>query len=178
MTDSIDPAAMTQPVIAPEQTVRDEWTDYNGHLNMAFYHVLFDQALDSVLDGVGMGVERARRDGLSVFTAEAHIHYLQELNAGDRVQVSLQVLGADAKRLHYVQTMRRVGTRAEEGSGAEDGFVAAITENLILHADLSTRRVAPWAEDVAQRLTELARAHRSLPVPPQVGRVMGLRRPG
>ncbi|WP_299359434.1 thioesterase family protein [uncultured Paracoccus sp.] len=171
MTDFIQPS---EPLVAPEQTVRDEWTDYNGHLNMAYYHVLFDQALDSVLDRIGMGAERARRDGLSVFTAEAHVHYLQELNAGDRVQVSLQVLGADAKRLHYVQTMRRVGAG---GDKAEDGFVAAITENLILHADLSTRRVAPWAPDVAQRWTDLARAHQSMPVPPQVGRVMGLRRP-
>nr|WP_254368130.1 thioesterase family protein [Paracoccus sp. Z118] len=149
----------------------DGWTDHNGHLNMAYYHVIFDLAADMALAEFGISPERAATDGRSVFTVEAHIHYLRELNAGDRVRVSLQVLASDAKRLHYVQTMQRV-------VDGECKFVAAITENLVLSVDLRTRRVAPWAPDVAERLAALAVGHSALPVPRQVGRIMGLGRPG
>lgn len=85
----------------------------------------------------------------------------------------------DAKRLHYVQTMMRAGTRAgtPEGTHAGDGFVAAVSENLTLSVDLSTRRVTPWTAPVFARLQALAAAHADLPVPPEVGRVIGLNRP-
>lgn len=156
----------TGPLTTPEQLVRDEWTDYNGHLNMAYYHVLFDEAVNAALNGLGVGPSQTATDSMSVFTAEAHVHYLRELHAGDRIRVSLQLLGCDAKRLHYVQVMEH----------AEEGFVAAVTENLILSVDLSTRRVAPWSSPVLERLQALAAVHAVLPVPAQVGRVIGLKR--
>lgn len=159
-------AQIAAPILTPEQVVRDNWTDYNGHLNMAYYHVLFDHAVDTALNGLSVGPDQTATGSMSVFTAEAHIHYLRELNAGDRVRISLQVLAVDAKRLHYVQTMAHAGA----------GFVAAVTENLVLSVDLSTRRVAPWEPPVLARLQAVAAAHAALPVPPQVGRVIGLKR--
>lgn len=167
------------PILTAEQVVRDDWTDYNGHLNMAYYNVLFDEAVNAALNGLGVGPDQAASGTMSVFTAQAHVHYLRELHAGDRVRVSLRVLGADAKRLHYVQTMMRAGTRAGTHSGmhAGNGFVAAVSENLTLSVDLSTRRVTPWTAPVFARLQALAVAHADLPVPPQVGRVIGLNRP-
>ena len=159
------------PILTAEQVVRDDWTDYNGHLNMAYYNVLFDEAVNAALNGLGVGPDQAATGTMSVFTAQAHVHYLRELHAGDRVRVSLRVLGVDAKRLHYVQTMMRAGTHAGEG------LVAAVSENLTLSVDLSTRRVTPWTAPVFARLQALAAAHADLPVPPEVGRVIGLNRP-
>ena len=72
---------MSAPFISPPMAVEDGWTDYNGHLNMAWYHVLFDRALDGVLDPLGLGPQIAAADGVSVFTAQAQVHYLRELNA-------------------------------------------------------------------------------------------------
>lgn len=157
---------MTAPFVSAPMPVRPEWTDYNGHLNMAYYHVLFDNALDVVLEPLGLGPEVARRTGQSVFTAQAQVHYLRELNVGDSVVVETRLLAGDAKRLHYVQTMRH----------AADGWIAAVSENLLLHVDLGTRRVAPWAPEVLARIQDRLAAHAALPVPEQVGRRVGLTR--
>lgn len=93
---------MSAPFISPPMAVEEGWTDYNGHLNMAWYHVLFDRALDGVLDPLGLGPQVAAADGVSVFTAQAQVHYLRELNAGDSVTVETRLIAHDAKRLHYV----------------------------------------------------------------------------
>lgn len=157
---------MSAPFSSPPMPVRDDWTDYNGHLNMAYYHVLFDNALDVVLGPLGLGPDVARATGQSVFTAQAQVHYLRELNAGDAVIVDTQLIAFDSKRLHYAQTMRH----------AADGWTAAISENLLLHVDLTTRRVAPFAPDVLARIAATVADHQALPLPPQVGRRVGLQR--
>ena len=157
---------MNLPFSTPPMPVRDEWADYNGHLNMAYYHVLFDNALDVVLGPLGLGPEVARATGQSVFTAQAQVHYLRELNAGDAVIVETRLIAHDRKRLHYVQTMRH----------ATGGWVAAVSENLVLHVDLAARRVAPWAPEVQARIAAAVADHAALPLPPQVGRKVGLDR--
>lgn len=157
---------MSGPFISRPMIVQYEWTDYNGHLNMAYYHVLFDNALDVVLEPLGLGPEVARRTGQSVFTVQAQVHYLRELNAGQHVVVETRLIDHDAKRLHYVQTMRH----------AEEGWTAAVSENLLLHVDLNTRRVTRWSPEIAQRIADTVAAHASLPLPPQVGRRVGLSR--
>lgn len=157
---------MTTPFTSPLMEVRSEWTDYNGHLNMAYYGVLFDNALDVVLEALGLGPEVARRTGASVFTAQAQVHYLRELQAGDHVIMETRLIEHDSKRLHYVQTMRRVG----------EDEPAAVSENLVLHVDLTTRRVAPFAPEVLARIADAVADHADLPLPKQVGRRVGLRR--
>ncbi|WP_220443740.1 thioesterase family protein [Paracoccus luteus] len=156
---------MSAPFLTAPMTVEEGWTDYNGHLNMAYYHVLFDRALDVVLGPLGLGPQVAAADGVSVFTAQAQVHYLRELNAGDRVTVETRLIAHDAKRLHYVQTMRHT-----------DGWVAAVSENLLLHVDLATRRVTPFAPAVADRIAAAVARHADLPLPEQVGRRVGLMR--
>lgn len=157
---------MTSPFISAPMQVEPEWTDYSGHLNMAYYHLLFDRAVDAALVPLGLGPEVAAATGSSVFTAQAQVHYLRELHAGDRVNVETRLIEHDRKRLHYVQTMRRVG----------DDEPAAISENLVLHVDLNTRRVAPFAPEVLARIADAVAAHADLPLPRQVGRRVGLRR--
>ena len=159
-------SAPATPLTSAAIPVRDDWTDYNGHLNMAYYHVLFDSAMDVVLDAVGLGPEVAKATGQSIFTAQAQAHYLRELNAGDTVTVDTQLIAHDTKRLHYIQTMRH----------AANGWTAAISENLVLHVDLTTRRVAPFAPAVLARISALVAAHQALPLPAQVGRRVGLSR--
>jgi len=94
------------------------------------------------------------------------VHYLRELHAGESVIVETRLIDHDSKRLHYVQTMRRVGENES----------VAISENLVLHVDLNTRRVAPFAPEVLGRIAEAVAAHADLPLPRQVGRRVGLRR--
>src|SRR5262245_7600642 len=87
------------PFVSSVMQVEPTWIDYNGHLNMAYYNVLFDRAVDEVFELLGCGADYLKK-GFSTFTAEVHVRYLRELHAGDPVRVTFQLLDYDAKRMH------------------------------------------------------------------------------
>ena len=93
----------------------------NGHLNDAFYFLIFSRAGDAVLDLIGMGDGYRRQHGVSVFTLETHVCYLREVGVGETVEVEARVLDLDAKRLHLFQTLRRAG-EAVSGGDRRDGL--------------------------------------------------------
>ncbi len=99
------------PFVSSRMKVEPAWIDYNGHLNMAYYNVLFDRAVDEVFELLGCGADYVKK-GFSTFTAEVHVRYLRELKEGDPVRVTFQLLDYDAKRMHYFDsssTPRRLG---------------------------------------------------------------------
>jgi acyl-CoA thioester hydrolase len=158
--------ASAQPFVGRIQEVEPQWIDYNGHLNMAYYHVLFDRAVDEMMETVGLGPDYVRSAEASYFTVEAHVVYARELHAGDRVRIASQLLDLDSKRVHYLQQMFH----------AEEGWLACLTENLVLHVDMKVKRAAPFPPRVFGELEALLARHRTLPVPPQVGRSVGIAR--
>ncbi len=106
MLDRIDPEpAFVAPFVASVMRVEPGWIDYNGHLNMAYYNVLFDRAVDEVYELLGCGGAYVERTRNSCFTAEVHVRYLRELYAGNPVRVTFQLLDFDAKRLHYFEQL-------------------------------------------------------------------------
>jgi acyl-CoA thioester hydrolase len=140
--------------------VEPNWIDYNGHLNMAYYNVLFDRAVDEAFALVGIGPDYVARRRLSYFTAEVHVRYLRELKENDPVRVSVQLLDFDAKRLHFYQELYH----------ATEGWVSATSENLALHVDMQTKRTSPFPEDVFGLLGKMQAAHAKLPRPETAGR--------
>ena len=154
------------PISCPEQAIEPSWIDYNGHLNMAFYHVLFDRAVDNVYDRLGIGAEYVRNGSGSCFTMEVHVNYLNELVLEDRVSVSFQLIDFDTKRLHFFEQMHNL----------RSGALVSTAEQLALHVDMKTRRSAPFPEKILGRIESLALAHADLPRPPQVGGQIGIRR--
>ena len=155
---------MVEPIVCPVRRVERAWIDYNGHMNMAFYNLVFDQALDSVFDRLGIGADYVRSRHASLFTAEVHVHYLDELTLDDPIRVTFQLLDWDDKRLHYYEEMYH----------GETGNLAATSEQLALHVDMRTRRATPFPDDVMTRLEELMAQHIELPTPERVGHVMGI----
>ncbi|ALJ35509.1 thioesterase-like protein [Azospirillum brasilense] len=155
------------PLRLHRETVRPEWIDYNGHMNVAYYLLAFDHATDAVLDHFEIGKAYAEGEGRSMFAVEAHLTYAREVTEGDGLTFTSLVLGADAKRLHLFHEMRH----------EEDGFLAATAEFVLLHVDLAERRSVPLAPETAERLTRTVAEHATLPVPPQAGRSVGLRTP-
>ncbi len=131
--------------------IEPDWIDYNGHLNMAFYNVLFDRAADEVFELLGLGPDYARERKLTIYTAELHVCYVQELHLADRVTVTYQLLDHDEKRIRAYQEIRHV-----------DGWLAATAESLSLHVDMTGPRVAPFPADVQALLDNLAAAHADL----------------
>src|ERR1700726_3274117 len=140
------------PFVSSMMRVEDHWIDYNGHLNMAYYNVLFDRAVDEAYELIGIGADYVARRKHSFFTAEVHLRYLRELHAGDPVRVTFQLLGFDAKRLHYFEQLFH----------AEDGWLSATSENMALHVDMTAKKTAAFPDSVATRLARMRSAHAAL----------------
>jgi len=137
-----------------------EWIDYNGHMNLAYYTVLFDQATDLLFDVLGLGLDYRRDTQQGTFVAETHNRYERELLVGARVRIATQILAADEKRLHL----------GHEMFALDGGERAATQELMFLHVDLAARRVTPFPEDLRRRIGAAAAAHAALPRPAWVGR--------
>lgn len=146
--------------------VLPEWIDYNGHMNVAYYVLAFDHATDCLLDHIGLDATAREREQGSVFTLELHVGYLRELMEGAPIRASVQLLDVDAKRIHYFQSLYH----------AEEGWVAATCEQILLYMDMNTRRSAAMPAGILAVLETLLEEHRTLPVPEQAGRVIGIRR--
>ena len=165
---------MTEAIAVPFDAYRDvvhsAWIDRNGHMNMGYYVVVFDYATDAWLDYIGLDTEHRRSRNIATFTLESHVTYAREVSGGDELRFETRLLDFDAKRIHYFHEMYH----------AREGYLAATNELISLHVSQETRRSAPMAPEILERLTEFQRAHGALPIPPQVGRVMGLKagRPG
>ncbi len=158
------------PFVSSTMRIEPQWIDYNGHLNMAYYNVLFDRAVDEAFALIGLGPEYAQERRASFFTAEHHILYQREIGRDDPVRVTLQLIDADEKRLHYVMEMRH----------ATEGWVAALAESLALHVDLGSRRVVPFPPEIMANLAVMKTAHARMPRPAHLGRVISMapKRPG
>jgi acyl-CoA thioester hydrolase len=152
------------PIPAPldrfEGEVKPEWIDYNGHMNLAYYTVLFDYATDLLFDELGLGLDYRRGRQLGTFCAETHNLYERELLVGARVRIATRIVGADAKRLYIAHEMFAI----------EGGHRAATQELMFLHVDLAARRVTPFPEDRRRPIGEWAAAHAVLPRPDWLGR--------
>ena len=145
-------------------TIVPEWVDFNGHLRDGYYMVLFSSAVDALMDLAGLDAAGRKATGHSWFTLEAHVNYLREVKQGAAVEVRLQVLGVDAKRLHVCLSLHPEG-QAE---------VMALSEQMLLNVDMSGPRATQFAPAVAAYLQPLAAQHAHFPRPAQVGRVMAL----
>ena len=143
-----------------EGVVLPEWIDANGHMNLAYYVVLFDQATDAMYDVLGVGQAYRDATGNSTFTAETHTLYEREVRLGERVSVVPRLLGVDAKRLHYFNEMFH----------AEQGHRVAAQELIALHIDLRVRRVVPFPADLLARLQASVKERGDQPMPHGVGR--------
>ncbi len=148
------------PFLASVMQIEPQWIDYNGHLNMAYYNVMFDRAIDELWLKLGIGPGYMKQRSRSTFTAECHVRYLREIHLGDPVQVSVLLLGADEKRLHTFQEMRHAG----------DGWLSATSENMTLHIDMAARKTAPFPPDIRARIERVAAAHAGVARPEGIGR--------
>jgi len=164
-----EPVHFDTPIISPLMAVEDAWIDYNDHLNMAYYNVLFDRASEAAVDILELGEAYRRAEDKTLVTVEAHVTYLRELKPKAQVRASFRLLDADAKSLHVYQELFH-----------SDGWLSATSESLLLHVDLKaardTPRVVRFSEQVAGDIQTMLRYHRTLPRTKHIGRVIGIAR--
>jgi acyl-CoA thioester hydrolase len=152
------------PLTTYRESVQREWIDYNGHMNVAFYGLIFDHATDALMDGIGLGPGYVEEGVGALFVVESHMLYQQELHAGDTVIVESRLIGFDRKRIQLFHRMHH----------AQDGFQAATSELMLLHVDQQARRSAEIPETARAKLAALAETQADLALPEEAGRRIAL----
>ncbi|MDF2813372.1 MAG: thioesterase [Microvirga sp.] len=161
------PVFFFAPFVSSTMEVSPVWIDYNGHMNMAYFHVFFDRALEEAFGLLGLGQEYLEERQGSFFVAETHTLYRRELRAYDPVRVTLQLLDMDEKRLHLYMELRH----------AREGWISATNESLGLHMDMNLRKVAPFPDDIQTNIAVMKTSHARLAKPPSLGKIIGIPSP-
>ena len=146
-------AADNQPFVSVKRSIPIDWIDYNGHMNESRYGQVFSDAADAIMEYVGAD-QAYIEAGLSYFTVETRIRYLDETKSGERIVVNTQVLNADGKKLKLLHEMHHV-----------DGRLLATGEQMLVHVNLNSRKSCLPRADVLAKSEKLAAAHKDLPRP-------------
>lgn len=157
----------TAPFRSSFLAIEAGWIDYNNHLNMGYYPVLFDRAVDELWARLGFGPAYVAATNHTTFSAEFHLRYLREVRLGDKLYSTVWIVDHDEKRFHTFQELYH-----------EDGWLSATGEGLTLHVDLDGPRVAPMPVAIRDRIAALRAAHAKLPRPGGIGRRIGIARKG
>ncbi|WP_156290329.1 thioesterase family protein [Oceanobacillus salinisoli] len=148
-----------------ECIVKKNWVDYNCHMNDAEYAKVFSLALDQWIEEIGLD-QNARNDyGYTIFTLETHLCYLQEVHEGQNLNVSLQLLDNDEKRIHVIFLMKN-----------DENKVVATSEQMLMGIDTQTNRPAPFPDVIAKNIDELNENQKEMEAPKQAGRRIGIKR--
>ena len=154
-------------VLINDGVVRPEWIDIDGHMNVAYYLLAFDLAIDALWGSFGITDEYIRTSRRSTFAVECHITYQRELNEGEAYCVTSQMLAYDEKRIHQFQRMYH----------ADEKHLVATAEWMNLHVNLETRRVSPWPEDVLESIANWAEPQQGSAYPREAGMRMAVKKP-
>ena len=128
-------------VFLSSQKIIKDWIDYNNHMNVSYYLLIFDKfGADVLNDTFKMGEHSAKTTGKSTMIVETNITYNQELKIDDVVDVNLVYFDHDKKRLQYKMEMIH----------NEKKFLASTIEVLALYVDLNTRKVAEFENEKIQ----------------------------
>ena len=119
------------------QIIKKEWTDYNNHMNMAYYVLVFDQIWEIILEKFKMGENSAKTTNMSTMVVETYTTYDNEVKEGDEVEINLTFFDHDKKRLHYKMEMIEKSSRK----------LSATLEMLSLYIDLSKRKVSEFEDE-------------------------------
>ncbi len=152
----IEDEVKAEPVVTIERAIPVDWTDYNGHMNESRYGQVFSDAADAIMELIGAD-QGYIAGGLSYFTVENRIRYIDEAVAGDRIYVKSQVLMGEGKKLKVLHEMYH-----------RDGRLLATDEQMMLHVSLETRKSCPPDGIVLENTEKLAKAHSGLAVPDYV----------
>lgn len=154
----------SRPIIEYQDVVRSEWIDSNGHMNLAYYVVVFDLATDALYKALDIGDAYREASGNSCFTAETHTIYEREVHLNDHLHIRTWLLGADRKRLHYFHEMFH----------ADSNERSAVQELMALHIDMSVRRVAEFPPDKYAALQAAVKQYAPPTLPKGAGRKIAL----
>ena len=133
------------------QIIKKEWTDYNEHLNMAYYVLIFDKAWEVMLEKFKMGEHSAKTTKKSTMVVETHTTYNNEVKEGDEVEIVLTFFDHDKKRLHFrLEMIEKISKK-----------LSATIEMIALYIDLNKRKVTEFEEEKVKIMDEFINANKS-----------------
>ncbi|MEM7090787.1 MAG: thioesterase family protein [Pseudomonadota bacterium] len=147
--------------------VKPEWIDYNGHMNVGYYGVAFDEALEGLLcDHLGLGEPQVRAYGQGPYILQSHLHFVREVTASTPFYFRFRLLDADHKRGHYFAQLL----------SEDDDVVCATQEALFMNVSHSSGRSVPYPDWAVARMARMVTDHAGLEPAPQIAQPMGIRR--
>ena len=134
------------------QKIIKDWTDYNNHMNVAYYVLIFDvYGAEVLMNKFKMGEHSAKTTKKSTMVVESHITYNQEVNEGDEVDINLTYFDHDKKRLLYKMEMIH----------KEKKYLASTIEILALYVDLGQRKVAEFEDEKIKIMDDYIRENKN-----------------
>ena len=133
------------------QIIKKEWTDYNNHMNMAYYVLVFDQVWENMLEKFKMGENSAKTKNMSTMVVETYTAYNNEVKEGDEVEVNLTFFDHDKKRLHFKMEMIEKSSKK----------LSATLEMLSLYIDLNKRKVAEFKKEKIEIMDQFIELNKS-----------------
>jgi len=158
--------SQSPPLFTIGADITDDMIDYNGHMGVAQYALLFDRCAEAFYEAVGLGRTSAENGRGSLFTLEQHTTFRREVFAGQALLIRLQLLDFDEKRLHYFLTM----------TDSASDIVVATNEQLAIHVNMGTRSSDPLPAEARQRIEEMLPAHDAFGPPKEAGQVIRIER--
>jgi len=139
------------PINLSTQKILKDWIDYNNHMNVSYYLLIFDKYGADILNDVfKMGEHSAKTTGKSTMIVESHITYNQEIQVDDQVEVNLLYFDHDKKRLQYKMEMVH----------KEKKYLASTIEVLALYVDLNSRKVSEFESDKIQIMDDYIKTNK------------------
>ena len=147
--------------------IKTEWLDYNRHMNVTWYTLIFDRAGESFVHSLGLGEEKSKETGISWMALESHVTYDKEVLPGQQVAVKIRIVDYDTKRLHLYFEMHVKG---------KSGYLAATMEQMLICVDLNKRKAAPFPNKIFRNIAARFQHYSLLPLPERLGHQIGIRR--
>ena len=133
------------------QIIKKEWTDYNNHMNMAYYVLVFDRLWEIILEKFKMGEQSAKTTKMSTMVVETHTTYNNEVKEGDEVEINLTFFDHDKKRLHFKMEMIEKSSKK----------LSATLEMLSLYIDLNKRKVSEFEDEKVELMDDFINKNKS-----------------
>ena len=165
--DKGKPLSIDEYPFIHEGTVKSEWIDMNGHMNVAYYVRAFDLAIDIHWAEIGITSDYIENEQCSTFSVECHVTYQNEMKVDEKYRIISNILAYDEKRIHLFQTMFKKGSKE----------TIATAEWMNLHVDLKTRKVCGWPKIVLENLKKVSYSQKEQEWPAEAGKRMNIKNP-
>jgi len=157
---------MESPIRTSIQTVKPEWCDYNGHMNVAFYTLAFENAAFEAQEVIDFGERYVKEDEKSIFTSKATYSFLQELSQGEPLYIDYWIIDYAPKLIHVLMEMYH----------AEKQFMAAHTEQMMININMRERCSEIITEEKLAMLEQYKLAAYAHERPKGIGDAIGIKK--